>query len=76
MVDRRIWTEYWQRYKERLACEEIVWAELRSEAVADDYYRIVLQFRSPARGILEERTGEDEIQEYFRIAKYYSGPRV
>ena len=60
MVALRRWTEYCQRYKERLGWEEIVWAELRSEAVGEDYYRIVLEFRRPARGILGEQTGEEE----------------
>ena len=49
-----------ETYKERFSWEEVVWTELRSEAVGEDYYRIVLQFRRPARGILEEQTGEEE----------------
>ena len=60
LLARRQARESDERYKERLGWEEIVWAELRSEAVGEDYYRIVLQFRRPARGILEEQTGEEE----------------
>ena len=60
LLSRRQARESDERYKERLGWEEIVWAELRSEVVGEDYYRIVLQFRRPARGILEEQTGEEE----------------
>ena len=60
LLSRRQARESDERYKERLGWEEIVWTELRSEAVGEDYYRIVLQFRRPARGILEEQTGEEE----------------
>ena len=60
LLSRRQARESDERYKERLGWEEIVWAELRSETVGEDYYRIVLQFRRPARGILEEQTGEEE----------------
>ena len=60
LLSRRQARESDERYKERLGWEEIVWAELRSETVGEDYYRIILQFRRPARGILEEQTGEEE----------------
>jgi hypothetical protein len=60
LLSRRQARESDERYKERLGWEEIVWAELRSETVGEDYYRIVLQFRRPTRGILEEQTGEEE----------------
>lgn len=47
------------RYLERLDWDEIVWAELDSEQ-REDSYRVVLQFRRPARGLREEQTGEEE----------------
>lgn len=60
LLARRLARETDEIYKERLSWGEVVWTELRSEAVGEDYYRIVLQFRRPARGILEEQTGEEE----------------
>jgi len=49
-----------ERYKERLGWGEVVWADLRSEALGEDYYKVVLQFRSPGREVSEEQTGEEE----------------
>lgn len=46
-------------YLERLNWNEIVWAEASSEQ-REDSYRVVLQFRRPARGLREEQTGEEE----------------
>ncbi|MCH7606266.1 MAG: zinc ribbon domain-containing protein [Chloroflexi bacterium] len=47
------------RYLQRLGWDEIVWTEVSSEQ-REDSYRIVLQFRRPARGFREEQTGEEE----------------
>ncbi len=47
------------RYKNRLGWNEITWTELSSETRKDSY-RIILQFRRPARGLQEEQTGEEE----------------
>ena len=46
-----------ERYKERFGWGEVVWTELRSETIGEDYYRVVLQFSRPQRVILEEQTG-------------------
>jgi len=48
-----------QLYRRRLGWEEIVWSELSSEQ-REDTYRVVLQFRRPARLVREEQTGEEE----------------
>ena len=48
-----------ERYRRRLGWEEIVWTEASSEQ-REDSYRVVLQFRRPARGLREEQTGEEE----------------
>lgn len=47
------------RYLERLGWDEVVWAESNSDQ-REDTYRVVLQFRRPARGLREEQTGEEE----------------
>jgi len=47
------------RYLERLGWDEVVWAEVNSDQ-REDTYRVVLQFRRPARGLGEEQTGEEE----------------
>ena len=57
---RRLARENDERYKERFGWGEVVWTELRSETIGEDYYRVVLQFSRPQRGILEEQTGEEE----------------
>ena len=48
-----------ERYLQRLGWNEIVWTETGSEQ-REDSYRVVLQFRRPARGLREEQTGEEE----------------
>ena len=48
-----------ERYRQRLGWEEIVWSEISSEQ-REDTYRVVLQFRRPARGLREQQTGEEE----------------
>ena len=48
-----------ERYRRRMGWEEIVWSEIDSEQ-REDTYRVVLQFRRPARGLTEEQTGEEE----------------
>jgi uncharacterized membrane protein YhaH (DUF805 family) len=57
---RRLARENDERYKERFGWGEVVWTELRSETIGEDYYRVVLQFSRPQRGILEAQTGEEE----------------
>jgi uncharacterized membrane protein YhaH (DUF805 family) len=57
---RRLARENDERYKERFGWGEVVWTELRSETLGEDYYRVVLQFSRPQRGILEAQTGEEE----------------
>jgi hypothetical protein len=47
------------RYLERLGWDEVVWAEINSDQ-REDTYRVVLQFRRPSRGLVEEQTGEEE----------------
>ena len=56
---RRLVRQDEARYLERLNWDEIVWAETSSES-REDSYRVVLQFRRPARGLREEQTGEEE----------------
>jgi hypothetical protein len=56
---RRLVRQDEQRYLERLNWDEIVWTERTSEQ-REDSYRVVLQFRRPARGLREEQTGEEE----------------
>jgi len=60
LLARRQARENDERYKERFGWGEVVWTELRSETIGEDYYRVVLQFSRPQRGILEAQTGEEE----------------
>ena len=60
ILSRRLGRENDEHYKERLGWTEVVWTELHSESVGEDYYKVVLQFRRPGRGIPEEQTGEEE----------------
>ena len=60
LLARRLARENYEHYKERLGWTEVVWTELHNETVGEDYYKVVLQFRRPGRGILEEQTGEEE----------------
>lgn len=46
-------------YRRRLGWEEIAWEEDSSEQ-REDSYRVVLQFRRPARKYCEQETGEEE----------------
>ena len=56
---RRLVRQDEERYRQRLGWEEIVWMEASSDP-REDSYRIVVQFRRPARGLREEQTGEEE----------------
>ena len=60
LAARRLARENDEHYKDRLGWTEVVWTELHSESVSEDYYKVVLQFRRPGREILEEHTGEEE----------------
>ena len=60
LAARRLARENDEHYKEGLGWTEVVWTELHSETVGEDYYKVVLQFRRPGREILEEQTGEEE----------------
>ena len=56
---RRLARQNDERYIHQLGWDQIVWAESSSEQ-REDSYRVVLQFRRPARRIREEQTGEEE----------------
>jgi len=56
---RQLAQEDGERYQPRLGWDEIVWSEVSSEQ-REDTFRIVLQFRRPSRGVIEEQTGEEE----------------
>ena len=47
ILSRRLGRENDEYYKERLGWTEVVWTELHSESIGEDYYKIVLQFRRP-----------------------------
>ena len=56
---RRLARQDGSRYLQRLGWDEIVWMEISADQ-REDSYRVVLQFRRPARGLREEQTGEEE----------------
>jgi len=60
LLARRLARENDEGYKESFGWGGIVWTELRSETIGEDYYRVVLQFNRPQRGVLEAQTGEEE----------------
>ena len=64
LAARRLARENDEHYKERLGWTEVVWTELHSESISEDYYKVVLQFRRPGREVSEEQTGEEEFLFY------------
>ncbi|MCH8207359.1 MAG: hypothetical protein IH956_10205 [Chloroflexi bacterium] len=59
LLARQLVSSEAQRYRERLGWEGIVWSEKISDQ-REDSYRVVLEFRRPARGLNQEQTGEEE----------------
>jgi hypothetical protein len=59
LLARHIVRQEEQRYLLRLGWTEIAWSDSKTEN-REDSYRVVLQFRLPARGLNEEQTGEEE----------------
>ena len=57
---RRLARQDDRRLLQRLGWDEVVWTELDSEQRGEDFFRVVLQFRRPARGVQEEQTGQEE----------------